>query len=467
MRKTYNRAPVLKRTDSACVDLFSFVGSARKHPAVALQAFERAFNEDAQMALRILLWARDARGGAGERDTFRFILHWLERRHPDVAAALVRASAIQKFGRWDDMLHLQSEAVWPAVEEQVFLALAEGDRLAAKWMPRNGPVAARLYRSLGATEAVWRRALAETSDTVEQRMCARDWQGIDFSKVPSVAAARLQRVFRKHDGERYGFFLEDVKAGVTTMNAAAVFPHDIVKAAAHDDEASTVQWSQLPKPVLAGSALVLCDVSGSMGVKVSGNTTALDVCVALGLLLSENLPEPFRNQVVTFTGNPEWHKVEGATLAERAASLHSARWATNTNIQAAFDLILARAKAARAAGLSFKMPSALVVLSDMEFDCPNVRGTNHQVMERKFKAAGFEVPTLVYWNLNGRGIVPAGNRPGVVLVSGFSPRVADIVLAGKYDQLRPDLVMREAVCVPRYDIAGLTCENTTQALELV
>ena len=457
MRKSYNGAPVLKRTDSACVDLFSFIGSARRHPAVAIQAFERAFRQDSKMALRILLWARDARGGAGERDTFRFILHWLERRHPEVAAALVRAGAVQKFGRWDDMLHLQSDAVWPSVEEQVFTALVANDRLAAKWMPRSGPVAARLCRSLGASEGTWRRALAEISDTVEQRMCARDWQHIEFAKVPSVAAARLQSIFRRHDGERFALYLEDVKAGRTKMNAGVVFPHDIVKAASHDDAAATVQWSQLPKPILAGSALVLCDVSGSMGVRVSGSTSALDVCVALGLLLSENLPEPFRNQVLTFTGSPEWHTVEGESLAERAVSLHGAQWGTNTNIQAAFDAILARAKAARAAGAEFEMPSALVVLSDMEFDCSNVRGTNHQAMERKFRAAGFDVPTLVYWNLNGRGIVPAGNRPGVVLVSGYSPRIADIVLSGAFDQLSPETVMHEAVGTPRYDLAGLTC----------
>jgi len=457
MRKSYNGAPVLKRTDSACVDLFSFIGSARRHPAVAIQAFERAFRQDSKLALRILLWARDARGGAGERDTFRFVLHWLERRHPEVAAALVRAGALQKFGRWDDMLHLQSDAVWPSVEEQVFTALVANERLAAKWMPRSGPVAARLCRSLGASEGTWRRALAEISDTVEQRMCARDWQDIEFAKVPSVAAARLQSIFRRHDGERFALYLEDVKAGRTKMNAGVVFPHDIVKAASHDDAAATVQWSQLPKPILAGSALVLCDVSGSMGVRVSGSTSALDVCVALGLLLSENLPEPFRNQVLTFTGSPEWHTVEGESLAERAVSLHGAQWGTNTNIQAAFDAILARAKGARAAGAEFEMPSALVVLSDMEFDCPNVRGTNHQAMERKFRAAGFDVPTLVYWNLNGRGIVPAGNRPGVVLVSGYSPRIADIVLSGAFDQLSPETVMREAVGTPRYDLAGLTC----------
>jgi hypothetical protein len=459
MRKSYNGAPVLNRTSSPCVDLFSFIGSSRRHPAQVVQAFERAYDADRQLALRVLLWARDAREGAGERETFRNILHWLERRHPAVAAALVRAGAVQQFGRWDDMLHLQSAAVWPAVEEQVFLALADNDRLAAKWMPRKGPVAAKLRQALGANEATWRRGLAQQSDTVEQRMCAGDWSSIEFAKVPSVAAARLQKVFRRHDGERFHAFLESVKAGTSKMNAAAVFPHDIVKAAAHDDAAATVQWTQLPRPALGGAALVLSDVSTSMECKVSGQTSAMDVCIALSLLLAEHLPEPFRNQVVTFCDTPSWHAIEGQTLGERAASLRGAAWGGSTNIQAAFDLVLARAIAARGAGMDFAMPSTFVVLSDMEFNSAGIRGrTNHKVLERKFKAAGFELPTLVYWNLNGRaGNVPAGNHPGVVLVSGYSPRIANIVLSGAYDQLTPDLVMREAVCIPRYDIAGLTC----------
>ena len=459
MRKSYNGAPVLKRTGSPCVDLFSVIGSARRHPAQVVQVFERAFNTDRRMALRVLLWARDAREGAGERATFRNILHWLERRHPEVAAALVRAGAVQRFGRWDDMLHLQSAVVWPEVQEQVLTALRANDRLAAKWMPRQGLVAAKLRSALGASEATWRRGIAEASDTVEQRMCAGDWADIEFAKVPSVAAARLQKAFRAHEAERFGAFLESVTAGTAKMNAGAVFPHDIVKAAEHDDAAATVQWTQLPRPVLAGSALVLSDVSGSMGCPVSGKTTALDVCVALSLLLSENLPEPFRNQVVTFSAKPSWHAIEGRTLGERAASLRGAAWGMNTDIQAAYDLVLARAKAARAAGVEFAMPSTFMVLSDMEFDSPGIRGrTNHQVLERKFKAAGFDLPTLVYWNLNGRsGNVPAGNNPGVVLVSGYSPRIANIVLSGQFDQLTPDLVMREAVCIPRYDVEGLTC----------
>jgi hypothetical protein len=250
-------------------------------------------------------------------------------------------------------------------------------------------------------------------------------------------------------------FLQDVSAGRTTMHAGAVFPHDILNAANVNDAAATVQWTQMPRPELAGDALVLCDVSGSMETRVSGDTTALDICLALGLLLSESLQGPFHNQVLTFTAQPQWHEVTGATLAERAENLRGAQWGSSTNIAAAFDAILTRA---RTADDGFVMPRALIVLSDMEFDMAHgSKRLNHAVMRRKFEAAGFAVPTLVYWNLAGRAHnLPAGDDPGVVLVSGFSPKVAEVALSGEFDKLTPESMMRAAVCVPRYDVPGLT-----------
>lgn len=459
MRKTYNGAPTLKHTGSACLNLFALIGSARQHPAGVVQSFARAYASDPALALRILLWARDVRQGAGERETFRILLHWLERTHPEVAAALVRSGIVAELGRWDDILSLQSATVWPEVLTQVRSALARGNKLAAKWMPRQGPVAAKLRADLGLDAKTWRQLLSAGSDTVEQRMCAGSWSAIKFDHVPSVAASRLHHAFRLHEHERYGAYLDAVKDGRQTMHAGVVFPHDVVRAAASDDAAATVQWSQMPKPQLAGSALVVCDVSGSMSVAVSGQTTALDICVALGLLLSENLPAPFANQVLTFTETPSWHTIQGQTLAERADSLRGARWGGSTDFQAAFELILSKAKEARALGVEFQMPETLLVLSDMEFNHAGSRGkTNLQVMQARFAQANLPMPRLVFWNLNARvGNQPAGNQTGVVLISGYSPRIAELVLGGRVD-FQPDALMREAVCVPRYDIPGLTID---------
>ena len=455
MRRTLNGAAAIKRTSSACLDLFAIIGAARQHPAQVVQLFERAYKAEPAMALRIALWARDARGGAGERTTFRNILHYLERRHPEVAAQLVSSGIVQQLGRWDDLFGLQGEAVWPHVCEQIRRGLLSMDRLLAKWLPRNGPLAARLRTRFDFTAQQWRSVLAQLSSTVEQKMCARRWDEINFAHVPSVASARYQATFRRQDEYRYSDYINEVSAGRASMHAGAVFPHDVLKAASVDDLAATAQWSELPRPAIAGDVLPLCDVSGSMERRVSGQTTAMDICIAIGLLLSESLTGPFRDQVLTFTDVPSWHTVTGNTLGERAANLRRARWGRSTNIQRAFDAILARA---RVAGPDFVMPKVLLVLSDMEFNQAHRAGKlNHTVMQRKFAAAGFDVPTLVYWNLNGRlGNLPAGDQPGVVLVSGYSPKVADVLLAGNFDALTPEQVMRHAVSAPRYDVPGLT-----------
>jgi hypothetical protein len=50
------------------------------------------------------------------------------------------------------------------------------------------------------------------------------------------------------------------------------------------------------------------------------------------------------------------------------------------------------------------LPDYIIILSDMEFDSPEVygRNTNFESIKIKFKACGLEMPTLVFWNLNGR-----------------------------------------------------------------
>ncbi|GBG14335.1 uncharacterized protein NMK_1934 [Novimethylophilus kurashikiensis] len=436
------------------------IGAARRHPAQLIQLFERALREDQALALRILLWSRDARGGAGERDTFRNVLHWLERKRPELARKLIASWIIPEVGRWDDVLGVATPELRALVASQVALVLAGSmeaspDRLAAKWMPRSGPVAAWLCKALGISEAQWRKGLAKISDTVEQQMSAGKWSGIRYTAVPSVAATRYQKAFARHD-KRYATYIEDVTAGKATMHAGVVFPHDVVKASAVHDAAATAQWTQLPRPAIAGKALVLSDVSSSMIRRIGGNTLAIEVSIALGLLLSEALPEPFKNKVLMFSAQPEFHTVKGNTLHERVTNLTSGMWSMSTNIQAAFDKILSMA---REAGAGFEMPEALIILSDMEFDEADAKGwTNFEVARRKFERAGFKMPLMVFWNLAGRaGNAPVrANTPGVVLLSGYSPRILDAVLAGNYEQLTPTILMRQAVYIARYDIPGLT-----------
>lgn len=466
MRYTANGSPAYRTTKSACLDLFAMIGAARRHPAQAVQLFEKAYNQEPALALRVLLWARDVRGGAGERQVFRNILHWLERRAPHVVVQLIESGVIPEVGRWDDMLHLRRPQSTSALAAQVEAALARGDRLAAKWMPRQGPVAAALAAALGLTQAQWRRRLVALSDTVEQRLCSKTGP-VTYAHVPSVAMARYQQCFMARDRSAFSAYLQAVTDGRERMHAHAVLPHDILKAARLNDEAATVQWAALPRPALADDVLVMCDVSGSMHVHLSGNTTALDVAVSLSLLLAESVRGVFARKVLTFSASPQWHTIQEGSLMARYNALCGADWGMNTNLEAAYDQILALA-IRHANEPDFKLPSTLLVLSDMEFDAAvsstgGRRRNMRTLLERardKFSKAGFELPRIVFWNLNARkGTLPAADLSdtGVALVSGYSARIAGTVLAGEAASLTPEALMREAVSASRYDVPGLTC----------
>jgi len=175
----------------------------------------------------------------------------------------------------------------------------------------------------------------------------------------------------------------------------------------------------------------------------------MDVAVALGLYTAERMGGMFKDHFITFHTVPQLLKVEGKTLASRVRTVESSNWGGSTNFQAAMNLILT---AAIQNNLNQgDMPTMLLVLSDMEFDQASSNRTNFREVKENFGFAGYKLPKIVFWNLNGR----EGNSPvtihdeNVTMVSGFSPAALKSVLSGK--NVSPVDVMLEAVLLPRYD----------------
>ena len=159
----------------------------------------------------------------------------------------------------------------------------------------------------------------------------------------------------------------------------------------------------------------------------------MEVSVSLAMYIAErNKNEAWKDYFISFSERPKFHKITGNTLAQRARSVQLGDVA-NTNIQAVFDLILARATNSNVP--QEDMPKILLIISDMEFDscaCGNDgrHFTNFEMIQRKYKQAGYEMPTLVFWNVNSRNTqTPVTiNDKGVVLISGCSPVVLKYAL---------------------------------------
>ena len=97
--RTANGMRAHATTSSAVLDLFGMIGSARGKDVS--QHFMAAIGENEELAVRTLLWARDIRGGAGERQTFRNLLAALEKANPSLAGRIMHK--VPELGRWDDL----------------------------------------------------------------------------------------------------------------------------------------------------------------------------------------------------------------------------------------------------------------------------------------------------------------------------------------------------------------------------
>ena len=186
--RTLNNMKALESSLNKNVDLFSKIGASRGKDIIP--QWEAAYQEDADLAVRIALWARDVRGGAGERQLFRDILLHLEKQHKTVLTKTKLLVKVPDIGRWDDLLIFTDPDVKSMAFDLIHVALRLGDGLCAKWMPRKGPLANELRNAFGWTPKFYRKRLVELTKVVETAMCAKKWDTINFEHVPSLAMSR-------------------------------------------------------------------------------------------------------------------------------------------------------------------------------------------------------------------------------------------------------------------------------------
>jgi hypothetical protein len=177
----------------------------------------------------------------------------------------------------------------------------------------------------------------------------------------------------------------------------------------------------------------------------------MDVAVSLGLYLSDKNKGVFKDTFLTFSGKPELLNLKG-NVVQKAQQMVKSEWGMNTDLVKAMDKILATA--VKGSVPQTEMPSMLLILSDMQFDvCAKFDDSAMQMIKRKYKDAGYDAPSIVFWNLNSSDNVPVKyDQRGAALVSGFSPSIVKAVLSADTDQFTPEGIMMKTIMVPRYDI---------------
>ena len=155
----------------------------------------------------------------------------------------------------------------------------------------------------------------------------------------------------------------------------------------------------------------------------SGSMSGRPIMTALGLAIyfAQRNTGAYHNLYMTFSSCPKYQEIKGKTLAQIFSNLDYRGWQMNTDCEAAFNLILDTAVKNHVE--PSEMPKSLIIISDMEFDyCGNRQWTFYDKMKAKFAQYGYEIPTIVFWNVESRNDVfhADKNRKGVILVSGQS-----------------------------------------------
>ena len=467
---TENGAATLRSTGSDCLDLFATIGALRNaEDQEIIVRFARAYAEDRDLAMKMLFYSRDVRGGLGERRVFRTILKHLA----DVQPESVRKNLhlVSEYGRWDDLTVLfgtkcEKEAM-AVIRDQLAKDLAaldagESISLMAKWLPSvNTSNAAavkdgkRIAKALGMKDAEYRRTLVRLRAKIriiENNLRQKDYT-FEYSAQPSRAMLKYRKAFRRNDEERYTAFLERVSKGEKTIHTGTLYPYDIVERALRfrgDDterKALDVTWNALEDYAPQGNALCVIDGSGSM--YGGGTPIPATIALSLGMYFAERCKGEFHNHFITFSHNPKLVEIKGKDLVEKVQYCETFNECANTNIQKVFELILSTAVKNRLP--QEELPETLYFISDMEFDycADNAKLTNFEHAKKLFEDHGYQLPKAVFWNVQSRNRQQpvSMNEQGVILISGCTPRIFSMVANGKFD---PALLMKEVLLSERY-----------------
>ena len=341
--------------------------------------------------------------------------------------------------------------------------------------------------------------LRQISAIPEPLMASNRWTDINYSRVPSICMNNNGGHFFARDPYGFEKYLVKVESGKGSISGATMLPHELVAqiiALKNKDTVSAggrkkkgekkkkTRFSTIPAVVEARKALAktqgrvveaqwktlidslreagsldnciaICDVSGSMGRITDkydkNHVSPIFASISLSLVLASLTKPPFDAGFITFSSRPQFVQVNlKQSLQEQVTFMSQADWGQNTDFRAVFvDLLLPLAKKNKIKPED--MIKRLFVFSDMQFDAsqPQLKRkktkpweTTYDFIEKAYAKAGYEVPQVVFWNLNGKTTTAGpktvevdSDRKGVAMMNGFSPAMLKVFMGEQEEEV--------------------------------
>ncbi|KAF8173528.1 hypothetical protein K438DRAFT_2051129 [Mycena galopus ATCC 62051] len=386
--RTENDAPAFNSTLSPTLDAFNQLTHFSLGSKVG-DLLDKAWAEDSELTLKIIWNLRSIHEGKAEKEAFYRAFGWLYDNHPRTAISnlhlLVERVCVKSeedvgrsHGYWKDLLNI--------------LALATVDELSNMSEP------ATFLHNFSAEHKARRKARKQQPATtnLDTLGITVDLKSVVKAQRAAVGAAYHARIERK---------LEDPKYRALYVAVARLFAQRLL-----DD------WLSL-----------------------LNSETAEDSDARKDLLRNISLAPKWAPSLQG-SQKPEFVRLDpAASLYGTIRTMERSDWGANTDISAVF-LRLLLPLAIQNKVSQEDMIRRVFVFSDMQFDqgtmTPGSWETNYDVIEREFKAAGYEVPEIVYWNLSRYDTVEvAADRKGVAMMSGFSPSMLKIFMGEEVEEV--------------------------------
>lgn len=335
-------------------------------------------------------------------------------------------------------------------------------------------------------------------DTVQIKQCGNEWSSIVPSNLTSITMHKQKKAFlnktkdnkQRSDKEdriqcanNFIEFIQKVKTGEKVIKGKRVGLNDFTKNALEmitiDDhgydgyeiyntdeiDILNAQWRDNSTQTGAlGDMIAMVDVSGSM------EGDPIHAAIALGCRVAEK--SKLGKRVLTFSATPSWVNLESCNeFTDMVLKLKNADWGTETNIYAAFHLIL---DAIEKSKLSHEEVEKMVfvIFSDMQINRSNEKYCSPEKLntlfsqienmysERGIRMTGkpFKPPHLLFWNLRSTGGNPVlSTERNVSSMSGFSPALLNVYCEKGLEGLQcytPWLMLLDLLSNQRYQVLG-------------
>lgn len=444
---------------------------------------EKSWEYDKLRTIAIIFNSRDRINGKKEKMISNYAMSWLKNNHNKIYKKNI-INYINNYGCWNDLNFIIKNNNKNNYEYKLFAEQLKKDiqvlnndnnndnehkniSLCSKWViSPNHKNVIKIARYLFDNDLTnyqqrYRKEIIKPLRThlelLETKLCNKNYEAIDYKKIPAKALSMYVKTFKKRDSEKYNKYLEDVKNNKVEMKINGLLPHEIIKNYLKTNldsinETLELQWKAFVDNFKNEyyenyeDIIPIVDVSGSMfSGEGNNNIKPIFVSVALGLLLSELNRNDLHNKIITFSESPKFIEIKGDNLRDRIRSIMDAPFGLNTNFLKIADLIINNS-------MYYKK---IICFTDMQFD-KSYDSINfslediHNLFMSKFINNNYEKPLLIYWNLNGiYDECPINtDLEKTSIISGFSEQLLKVIL--KSNDITP-LNLMEEIIKPYYN----------------